>query len=113
MSDNFYTDEIDAKNKESKQEFQRRRDREIEDLRMMIKKPEGRRVIWKILETCGVFKASFALNSMQGAFNEGKQDIGLALLSDLNEADTHIFAQMQSEYISELKSKKESKKEET
>lgn len=112
MVNNFYDDVINAKNKETKQEFQRRRDREIEDLRMVIKKPEGRRVVWGILETCGVFKASFALNSMQSAFNEGKRDIGLALLTDLNEADTHIFAQMQSEYISELKSKKETKKEE-
>jgi len=109
MADNFYSDVIDAKNKESKQEFQRRRDREIEDLRSLIKKPEGRRVIWKILETCGVFKASFSLNSMQTAFNEGKRDIGLALLADLNEADTHIFAQMQSEYISALKSKNQEK----
>jgi hypothetical protein len=113
MPDNFYTDEINAKNKESRQEAQRRRDREIEDLRTLIKRPEGRRVLWRILETCGVFKASFSLNSVQTGFNEGKRDVGLVLLADLNEADTHVFAQMQSEYISELKSKKEIKKEET
>ena len=106
MADNFYSDVIDAKNKESKQEFQRRRDREIEDLRSLIKKPEGRRVIWKILETCGVFKASFSLNSMQTAFNEGKRDIGLWLLKDVDMAEPMAYSQMLREYYSEQKSKK-------
>jgi hypothetical protein len=105
----FYDDEAIDKNKESQKEYKNRRDRERDDLKTVLKKPEGRRVIWGILETCGVFKSSFALNSMQGAFNEGKRDIGLALLADLNEAEPQMFAQMQSEYISELKSKKQVK----
>ena len=107
--DKFYDSEYLAKNLESKREARQRRDREINDMRKVISLPEGRRVIWRILSGCGVFRASFALNSMQASFNEGKRDIGISLLLDLNEADANMFAQLQREYISELKSKKQVK----
>jgi hypothetical protein len=112
MTDNFYDTEIESKNKENKKEFQRRREREIDDLQKVLKSPEGRRVIYKILSECGVFKASFSLNSMSTAFNEGKRDIGIMLLKDLDEAEPNAYSQMLKEHFSELKSKKQDKKSE-
>jgi hypothetical protein len=104
--DNFYDSEIETKNKESKKEYKLRRDRETDDLRVVLKKPEGRRFVYKVLCECGVFKASFTLNSMQSAFNEGRRDIGLALLKLLDEAEPNAYSQMLTEHFSELKSKK-------
>ena len=104
--ENFYTDEIEKKNKESRLEYKRRRDREIDDLREVLKRPSGRRFAYKVLSECGVFKASFSQNSLTIAFNEGKRDIGLALLADLNEAEPMAYTQMLQEHYSELKSKK-------
>ena len=104
--DNFYTDVIEEKNKETKQEYKRRHDREIDDLKTVLKKPEGRRMVYKLLCECGVFKASFSQNSMTTAFQEGRRDIGLALLRDLDEAEPQAYSQMLTEHFSELKSKK-------
>jgi hypothetical protein len=106
MAENFYSDAIDNKNKESRVEYRRRKDRELDDLKTVLKKPEGRRVIYKILCECGVFKASFSMNSMTTSFNEGRRDIGLALLKDLDEAEPNAYSQMLTEHFSELKSKK-------
>ena len=108
----FYDDDIEAKNKESKREFQRRRDREIVDLRSVLKSSEGRRFVWKMLSECGVFRASFSLNAMQTAFAEGRRDIGIMLVKELDEADPGAYAQMQREHYSELKSRKHEKEEE-
>ena len=108
----FYDDEIIDKNKESKKEYKNRRDREISDLQAVLKKPEGRRVVYKILCECGVFKASFALNSNTTAFNEGKRDIGLGLLAELDLAEPNVYSQMLKEHFSEIKSKQDKSKEE-
>lgn len=98
---------IDEANAESQKDYDRRRDREIDDLGKILKLPEGRRLILRILvETGAVNKASFSLNSMQTAFNEGKRDIGLWLLKDVDLAEPMAYSQMLREYYSELKSKK-------
>jgi len=110
--DNFYDTEAEAKVKESRKEYKNRKDREISDLQTVLKKPEGRRVVYKILCDCGVFKASFALNSNTTAFNEGKRDIGLGLLAELDLAEPQIYSQMLKEHFSEAKSKKDKKEEE-
>lgn len=102
---------IDDANEESKQEFIKRREREISDLQKVLRVPEGRRLILRILSEAGVVRASFSLNSMQTAFNEGKRDIGVWLLKDLDEAEPMAFSQMLREYYSELKSKKAKQEE--
>ena len=104
--DNFYDSEAELKNKESKKEYKNRKDRELDDLKAVLKKPEGRRFVYQVLSECGVFKSSFALNSMQSAFNEGRRDIGIMLLKLLDEAEPQAYSQMLAEHFSELKSKK-------
>jgi hypothetical protein len=83
--------------------------KEIDDVRKILKTPEGRRYLWRMLGECGIFFNSFTPNSNQTAFNEGGRNIGLIILSDINEADPSAFAKMQNEYVSALKSKKEAK----
>ncbi|MBF8177814.1 Bbp19 family protein [Herminiimonas contaminans] len=74
----------------------RGRERELEDLRVVLSTKEGRRFYWKTLCDCGVFKSSFTGNSTT-FFNEGKRDIGLKLLADLMEADAKKYLLMTEE----------------
>ena len=99
--------DIEERNKKLTEAQKRVRQKEIDDVRKILKTPEGRRYFWRQLGKCGIFRNSFALNSNQTAFNEGIRDTGLGLLNDINEADGSAFAKMQNEYVSALKSKKE------
>jgi hypothetical protein len=104
--ENFYDTEILKRNEKLSAEGKRIRQREISDLRRILKLPEGRRFIWNQLGKAGIFHDSFSLNSNQTGYNLGKRSMGLDLLIDLNEADVGAFAQLQSEYMSEVTSRK-------
>jgi hypothetical protein len=93
--------------KKQADEQKRARQREIDDVKEVLKTPAGRRFYWRWMGICGIFRISFNPNSNQTAFNEGQRNVGLSLLNDLNEADSAIFAKMQLEYISTVKNKKE------
>ena len=100
---------VDEQNKKLTAEQRRERQKEIEDVKSILKTPSGRRYFWRLLSKCGIFRNSFSLNSNQTAFSEGKRDIGLDMLNEINEADITAFAKMQNEYLSALNSKKEIK----
>ena len=97
---------IDEANEKAGKRYERRHVRDIDDLKKVLKLPEGRRMVWKILSETGVFRASFSLNSMQTAFHEGKRDVGLKLIMAMDEAEPMAYAQMLREHYSEAKSKK-------
>lgn len=85
-------------------ESDRNQKRDQSDLRKLLNLPEGRRFIWKLWSETGVFRASFTLNSNQTAFNEGRRDIGLAILLEVQKAKPDAYAQMQREFTSEINS---------
>ena len=85
------------------------RQKQIEDVGKILRTPEGRRYFWRKMDEYGIFRSSFNLNSNLSAFNEGQQNAGLDILRDVSEADPSAFAQMQNEYVSALKSKKEAR----
>lgn len=103
---------VDEKNEEAQKDFKNLRDREIDDLQRILRLPYGRRFVLRVLSEAGLFRASFTLNSMQTAFNEGKRDNGLWLMRDVDEAEPSAFSQMSREHYSELKSKKKKEEEE-
>ena len=78
------------------------RDRELSDIRKVIREPEGRRFYWRVLSDAGIFRNSFTGNSTT-FYNEGQRSIGLGLLEDLLEADKLAFSKMQLEQYSEAK----------
>ena len=103
--DPFALENVEVKEDTAKRE--RRRLREINDLRAILKIPEGRRYIWRLWGLTGVFRASYtSRDANMTSFREGQRDIGLALLQDINEASPTALGQMRSEYLSELKSEK-------
>lgn len=58
---------------------------------------DGRAWMWEHLAECGVFRSSYVNNAMDVAFNEGARNVGLHLLSDLQEFAFAEFQQMERE----------------
>lgn len=69
---------------ESKDAKKRIRDKEVEDVKLIMSSREGRRFVWRLLEMCGVYRSSFTGNS-ETFFREGQRNIGLMLLADVHE----------------------------
>lgn len=87
-------DESQVKGAESKRK--RVREQELEDTKWILSTRQGRRFFWKLLTQCHVFETSFTGNS-QTFFNEGERNVGLKLISDLNESDPDAYLKMLKE----------------
>ena len=72
----------------------RQRDQAI---RWLMDDLRGRRFVWSLLGQAGVFRSSMASSAELTAFNEGRRDIGLALLADVTRLSPENYALMQSE----------------
>lgn len=72
------------------------RDRELNDWRAILATPEGRRVIWRVLERAMLFKTIWE-PSARIHFNAGLQDMGLFVLAEIMAADPSIFITMMTE----------------
>ena len=81
-------------------EATRKRQHEVNDLKSVLKLPEGRRLIWWLLSETKMFSSCFSNNSMMTAWNEGRRDLGIELYGRVNAADINVFGKMQGEYIS-------------
>jgi len=75
----------------------RRREREVDDLRAVVATPEGRRVMWRMLEHCGVFRSTFTGHGARDAFNEGARNVGLFVMGELAEAEPEVITTMLKE----------------
>lgn len=64
----------------------RRRERELNDLRAVLATAEGRRVVWRLLEHCHVF-ASIWDPSSRIHYQAGRQDVGHYLMAEIAAAD--------------------------
>lgn len=84
-----------VKNAERKQNL--RELDETDDMRKVLETVEGRRVLWKILSQCGVFRSSVEHSGSMTYFNEGRRDIGLFLINEINNANSVSFSNMMKE----------------
>lgn len=69
------------------------REQELSDLTAVMAMPEGRRVIKKLLNDCGMFRTSYHPSS-QIYFNEGQRNVGLRIWADLEAACPQLLWQM-------------------
>lgn len=70
---------------------------ETDDLKWLMSDKRGRRVMWRLLETTGVYRSSFTGNS-ETFFREGQRNVGLRLLSDIHEHCPDAFVVMLKEH---------------
>ena len=97
---------IDTSQEEKKEKkADRRRERELSDIRRILQLPEGRRFLWRVLEKGRVFQDAYAGESIHGTnYNLGRQSVSRDFLNDILEADSRGLIQMQEEQKSEQKS---------
>lgn len=88
-------DEEQVKKAESK--LKRVRERELADIHQILQSQYGRRFYWRYLTECKVFETSFSHSGSITAFNEGVRNVGLKLLTDLNEASPDSYLTMLKE----------------
>jgi hypothetical protein len=65
--------------------------------RRFMSDPEGRMFMWDLLTLCGIFHSSFSVDAVRTAFNEGRRDIGLRLLADINQLSPELYIRMVGE----------------
>lgn len=84
------------------------------DVEQIVARPDGRRVMWRILELAGPNRISHVPGDPYStAFNEGRRAVANEILLMLWDADPNVYAQMQREHVSDLKSELERKRKET
>lgn len=62
-----------------------RRENELDDIAWLMSEERGRRIMFRLLEMCSVYRSSFTGNS-QTFFNEGRRAVGTTLITDITEA---------------------------
>lgn len=70
---------------------------EEDELKWVMSSKHGRRFVWRLLSSAGVYRSSFSTNAMQMAFNEGARDYGNRLLERLNLLVPEMYDKMQNE----------------
>jgi hypothetical protein len=73
------------------------RKRELNDVRSLLAIAPGRRFLWRLLSSAGVFRSSYTGDANGTMFNEGRRDLGLMVLSETTEADPNAYAKMVQE----------------
>lgn len=58
----------------------------------------GRKAVWDWLSHCGILGASFDRDPVRTAFNEGRRDVGLWMLAQLEIEHPGAFALMRQEH---------------
>jgi hypothetical protein len=65
--------------------------------RWIMNDERGRKVVWSLLDRAGVFRSSMAATPELTAFNEGRRDMGLALLADIMRLAPELYTRMAAE----------------
>ncbi len=83
--------------KKTKKKVQLRRERETAELKALLSSPIMRHFVWRVLERCGIYKTSFTGDAAHTFFNEGQRQMGLWLLTEIEDSDKNALSLMQSE----------------
>ena len=71
---------------------------EVDELLWLMSDPRGRRFVWRLLQGFGVYQLSYVPGDpAHSAFNEGRRNEGLKLMSQIMEHCPARFTEMQKE----------------
>lgn len=68
-----------------------------EDLKALLKNPQGRRVLWHYISLCGVFRSNYSPEQGLTYFNLGQRNIGIRIIDDIVKTDSETFMLMMKE----------------
>ncbi len=63
-------------------------------LRKLMSDPEGRMWVWDLLIMTGFSRASFSTDPLTMAFNEGRRNIGLQIIGEINALSPELYVKM-------------------
>jgi len=87
---------LDAEARVAAEELERKQ--EAEDWKWLMAHKAGRRLTWKLLADCGVFRTPFNHSGSITAFNCGRHAVGLELLGSVMEHVPDALHVMQKEH---------------
>jgi hypothetical protein len=91
-------DASDARQVQARRRRARLLERRADDaFAQLMASADGRLWVWRRLAACGVFHSSWDAHAGRMSFNEGRRDVGLQLLADINRICPDWYAQMQKE----------------
>jgi len=70
-----------------------------EGLRFLLENPHGRRILWKVISMCGVYKRSADNSGSWTYFNEGARSVGLNLIAEICEANPEGYIKLQQDNL--------------
>jgi hypothetical protein len=107
-SKTFDRDPAELQREAIAQENAKRRQRDVSDMKTLLRGPECRRILYRIIEESGAFAGSFvAGQSDTTAYNEGQRRVGMFLVGLADEAEPGICLQMARESRSDRKAAEE------
>ena len=68
-----------------------------DDWKWLMKTRRGRRIVWRLLESAGVFRVSFNTNAMAMAFAEGNKNAGLQIFAQVQQHSPDLYITMVKE----------------
>jgi hypothetical protein len=75
------------------------REQEQNELRDLLKQPEFRRYIWRLIGRCKLFESPGSTNGSVQSVNIGRQDVGRELWAELESAEPLVIPQMMAEHF--------------
>jgi hypothetical protein len=87
--------------KEREEKARKLRERELNDYRFVLSRPEGRRLLWNLMDKSGIFRLSFTGDS-KTFFREGQRSVGLVIYKNIDDAQPEAMHQMSNEHKSEV-----------
>lgn len=76
------------------------------DLVQVMSSPEGRRLVWDLIVSAGVFESSFAGDPLQTAFREGQRSVGIDLFERVKADATDLYITALNEQLAAGKTRK-------
>jgi hypothetical protein len=70
---------------------------EEEDLKWLMSSRRGRRIVWRLLDSAGVFRSSFSPTAMVMAFQEGNRNYGVRILAMVHQHCSDVYPTMLKE----------------
>lgn len=67
----------------------------LQSIRQVLREPHGRTAMWWILQQAGIYRVAGAdLSTFQAGFEAGARNVGIRILSGMNEADPRAYGEM-------------------
>lgn len=103
----FFMELVDTSEDDKlKDRAKRKRDRELSDIRFVLKSVEGRRFYWRLLAEGKLWQVDFNGDVNWLVFATGEKNFSAKFMKDILEAKPDAFLQMQQEYASEIEREK-------